>query len=925
MSKSNVVRIGLMGSAAALALAVSAPGAQAVEYTFGDVQIVFDTTVSAGASMRVADRNRDFLSESNGGSRIDTRFVGGFIPSAPLTGLGGLTAGTITLNSLPSGTNREGSVNGDDGRLNYDSGDLTGANVKANHDLQISWQNFKIFVRGVEFYDVILSDGGHTNRSDLSENVTDVVGRDAQLLDAFISADFTLGELPLNVRAGKQVISWGEGTFILNGLNVPNPIDVNAFRRPGAEIKEGLLPVNSLYMSLGLPIEGTSISAYYMLDWEPFKIDQPGTPFSGADVFGSSNLLNEDPNGNIFGRSFLSGGKYAGSFRRNCNTPTTIANPGIPGFPFPFVNTATNGSSPVRQIAGNIGLGAAYDAAIHNRCAVGADPIDYTFAIPTGQLEFIKNTFGDENIVGHQGAREARDDGQYGLRFNWYSDGLGGTEFGFYYQNYHSRLPYVGFHAGTPTLGISTTSQISSGSSRPVSPLGVLYSAASNPAVLLGGAAIAPNGYVITGNPNVMYGGLGTERAIFQDTFMADPNNWEALMAPIAGAIAQIAAAGTAAQSAAAAAPGPGQNLPLAAQLAAIAAAQNAEAASMVTRATTNGANQADFDNLGRINAWLTLASFSTGVGGTPFMMDGAETLTAVNNMDVYFQYPEDIQMWGMSFNTVIAGWGVQGEFTYRQNAPFQLDTDQLTIASAFTQCASAGVGTSGQAFQLIQTLKQYNCPYNDDLTQTAAQKRALGINPGNQDLQGYITNQMYTASIGTTATFTQSDWFIDAVGADLGILVTELGMVLVPGVEDTYISKVGATAAGPQYQNTGCQGTDLPLGGFLDLRAAKSKQCRPSDFSTGLVLLYRLEYNNAFDTGFSLAPQLTYSWDIEGTTPAPYGNFVQDRQAISLGVTGTLNNNFRVGASYVNFFSGHVQSKARDQDFASVTASYTF
>ena len=32
----------------------------------------------------------------------------------------------------------------DDGRLNFDKGDLIGANVKANHDLQITWQNYKI-------------------------------------------------------------------------------------------------------------------------------------------------------------------------------------------------------------------------------------------------------------------------------------------------------------------------------------------------------------------------------------------------------------------------------------------------------------------------------------------------------------------------------------------------------------------------------------------------------------------------------------------------------------------------------------------------------------------------------------------------------------------------------------------------------------
>src|SRR5262249_44956543 len=180
------------------------------------------------------------------------------------------------------------------------------------------------------------------------------------------------------------------------------------------------------------------------------------------------------------------------------------------------------------------------------------------------------------------------------------------------------------------------------------------------------------------------------------------------------------------------------------------------------------------------------------------------------------------------------------------------------------------GIGTSGQSFQLLQTLKQYNCAYNDDLTMTAAQKAAAGIRPGNQDLQGYIRNEMYTAQIGTTATFTSSDWWVGEVGADLGVLVTEVGMVFVPGVEDTWIDKLPSpTLAGPQYQNIGCQGTDLPLGGFLDLRDAPSAQCRPTDFSAGLVALYRLEYNNAFDTGYSLAPTIVYSYDFMGTTPA--------------------------------------------------------
>ena len=185
----------------------------------------------------------------------------------------------------------------------------------------------------------------------------------------------------------------------------------------------------------------------------------------------------------------------------------------------------------------------------------------------------------------------------------------------------------------------------------------------------------------------------------------------------------------------------------------------------------------------------------------------------------------------------------------------------------------------------------------------------------------------MFTAQVGTTATFTASEWFIDAIGADLGILVSELGMVMVPSVEDTWINNLPAARKGlvTQYQNTGCQGTDLPLAGALALDVKSSAQCRPTDLSAGLVMLFSLQYNNFMDTGFVLAPTLVYSWDFEGTTPSPYGNYMEDRQAINLGMTGTLNNNFRMGVNYSNFFGGHVNNKSRDRDFASFTASYTF
>ncbi len=56
-----------------------------------------------------------------------------------------------------------------------------------------------------------------------------------------------------------------------------------AFRRPGAEIKEGLIPVNMFYVSQTLT-DNLSAEGFYQLDWEKTVTDNCGTFFSQADV-----------------------------------------------------------------------------------------------------------------------------------------------------------------------------------------------------------------------------------------------------------------------------------------------------------------------------------------------------------------------------------------------------------------------------------------------------------------------------------------------------------------------------------------------------------------------------------------------------------------------------------------------------------------
>ncbi|MFP3548236.1 DUF1302 family protein, partial [Rhizobium sp. SIMBA_035] len=83
----------------------------------------------------------------------------------------------------------------------------------------------------------------------------------------YVYHNYAIGEQPGAVRIGKQVVSWGEGEFIGGGINAINPTDVSAYRRPGTEFKDGLVPVNLFYVSQSLT-DNLSAQAFYQLDWE---------------------------------------------------------------------------------------------------------------------------------------------------------------------------------------------------------------------------------------------------------------------------------------------------------------------------------------------------------------------------------------------------------------------------------------------------------------------------------------------------------------------------------------------------------------------------------------------------------------------------------------------------------------------------------
>jgi hypothetical protein len=341
--------VGLPASIAILCQTLAAP-AVALEWEFEDVDIRLDTTLSQGISVRTSARDPALIGVANGGTAY--------------------------------------SVNHDDGTLNYDDGRIAQNVSRFTSDLDIDGGALSAFFRVTGFVDWAQRNGTRA-RTPLTKPALDIVGQDLELLDAYVTGNFRVGEAPAQIRLGQQVLSWGEGTFIPNGINVINPIDVAQFRTPGATLREGLKPIPMISGSVSVS-ESTTVEAFYQLRWREVEIDPPGTFFSTNDFVGAGGS-----------RVFLGFG--------DASDLGTSFGPLAAPAPFGPINIDL------------VGVGLAQQPVF--------DPV--FLGVPRG---------ADDT---------PSDGGQFGVAMRFFSDNLQGAEFGLYYMKVASRLPIVSARTGT--------------------------------------------------------------------------------------------------------------------------------------------------------------------------------------------------------------------------------------------------------------------------------------------------------------------------------------------------------------------------------------------------------------------------------------------------------------------------------------------
>jgi hypothetical protein len=876
------VAIRTASSLLALGALVVAPAARAITFDIGDdISGTLNTFMTLGAGVRMQDRAVDLVGKGN----LNPDVCGGIAQSCQ---------GVFRNQIVPAQTNARASgaafLNGDDGNWNYDRGDLTQAVFKATQDLNLSWGNYGFFAKWLYFYDFVNNDFTefHPNWVSLANqdrvgctdalgtngcrNVTGYdrsygpgeptylprsdgetlrqIGTDLQMFDYYFFGQVDLpflGDRSLTWKLGSQNLNWGESTaLVINSLNQVNAVNVNNLFRTGFDLSELFVPQGMLFMSME-PFESATIEAFYSYEWKPVEIPAPGSFFSFADL-GTNNALN------YVNISF--------------------------GTPAESGDFCPTGAPPA-------GTDAEFD--YYNPGSACQSPANNPLSGLTGTSLTIRRL--EDN--------EPSDQGQWGFAFKYFAEWLNnGTELGFYFMNYHSKLPYVSVYS-------------------------TVASCARSEGNSLGRDAT-------TGGPDPLTGLLGLCNDI--DT------------------------------------PAP-TDLP-------------------VVQPTYQGARGA------------------------------TRNAVPIDTVRYQVEYPENIQMYGVSFNTTLGDISLQGEAVYRPNMPLQVDLQDLTFhalgpmlarchdpLNSTGECEGTTTGVS-QVDTNDYGTSDFN-PYPDwasrfpalaafaatsacaiknnngggycdtfDLGVGAGVGSArsfpsfvgayrgipAGETPPNSYIRGWEEFDVFQFNLGGTYVQGATD---NVIGADQLIWLFEVGAQWVPDLPGTDMLQIESpgtdyhASAGGDGSMTGnyaqdCAHTpDCHYGGYnvetgqfygdctAAMLADQSTNAGCGDglrfnphqqdpdlyadkFSAGYVIVSLIRYESVFP-GVSFAPLTLFQHDVYGTSTDVAAQFTESRKDIVVAFEIRYKESVSIVPGYMWFTGGGSANLQRDRDQAFGYVKYLF
>lgn len=265
--------------------------------------------------------------------------------------------------------------------------------------------------------------------------------------------------------------------------------------------------------------------------------------------------------------------------------------------------------------------------------------------------------------------------------------------------------------------------------------------------------------------------------------------------------------------------------------------------------------------------------------------------------------YPEDIQLFGVSFNTLLPfGIACGGEMAFRKDEPYQIDGQELSF-KMLEGLSDAGISPAYAGLSQIKDT----------------------VAPGDE-IQGYVRLDSINWDINFTKMFNNIAYL------DELLVLTEFGCTRIRNMpdHDTLRLETPGTDRSANERRAWASGT-VADSNFIKasggLEGTQTSSSFADDVSWGYVLVTK---GTIYDTfwGVNMSPLVVFRHDVDGTAPSSAGTFIQGRKQIDLklGFDWKQNWSFDLGYTIFTGGGGHTGTAnlLEDRDYVSFNLKYS-
>ncbi len=300
-------------------------------------------------------------------------------------------------------------------------------------------------------------------------------------------------------------------------------------------------------------------------------------------------------------------------------------------------------------------------------------------------------------------------------------------------------------------------------------------------------------------------------------------------------------------------------------------------------------------------------------LGGEPVPVGSARLLV---------EYPENVHLYGMSFNTNVGDWALSGEYAYRDNLPIQIHTTDLIFASLQPAFPTETIGPVPGRRAAVPDFISTNYRGNPVTA--------------NEYIPGYERTKI--GQLGLTALRTVGgDNFL---GASQIVLLVETGWLHVfgmPGLDElqfqgaevnTHISSGGDGSVGINPLDVRTDPNDPRSNASTPTQRQNPTRQRQRGFGEADSVGYRAVVVTRYDSlflGINVEFLTAAFHDVYGVSPGLGQNFVENRLQLIGGVRFDYLSTYSADIRYTWFDNNAELDSARDRDNLLFFVGYQF